>query len=76
MGVKIPQLDFDAWKSQLFKDCERQGQLLAHNNLVDSCLKLLWESGAEPTVRAITHSGGKRQIAKVNRRLTQKKLSG
>ena len=46
-------LAFDLWKLKLRKDCERQGKLLAFDAIGDYALRLLWETGLDPTIRAI-----------------------
>lgn len=48
-------LSFEAWKSQLRKDCELNDKVDAFNALGDYVLKLLWEQCAEPTCDAISH---------------------
>jgi len=47
------QLPFEVWRLRLRDDCLRQDRLLAFNILGDECLRLLWEDGNEPSVRAI-----------------------
>jgi hypothetical protein len=49
-------IDFDGWKLQLRRDCQSQDKLLAFNALSDSVLRLLWERGLDPSVRAIIGS--------------------
>jgi hypothetical protein len=49
-------IDFDGWKLQLRHDCQRQDKLLAFNALSDSVLRLLWERGVAPSVKAIVDS--------------------
>jgi hypothetical protein len=48
-----PALAFEIWKTQLEKDCERNHKLLAFSSMGDTVLKLLWDSGLEPTVQSI-----------------------
>lgn len=45
--------DFDPWKLALRRDCERLDKVRAFDSLTDPILKLLWESGLDPTVQAI-----------------------
>jgi hypothetical protein len=52
-----PPVGFDAWKTLLRNDCKNNDKLVAFDCLGDYVLKLLWESGVEPTVRAITSDG-------------------
>ena len=52
-----PTLSLDIWKMRLREDCERQGKLSEFSNLGDFVLKLLWETGLDPTVQAIADSG-------------------
>jgi hypothetical protein len=61
--MNSPQLTFDVWKAQFSKDCERQGKLFAYNSLGEFCLKVLWESGLEPSVKAISKEDEKNRIA-------------
>jgi hypothetical protein len=49
-----PRLAFEVWKEQLREDCERDSKLRCFNALDDLCLRLLWETGVEPLVQAIT----------------------
>jgi len=51
-----PALNFECWKAQLRKDCELVGKLLAFDNLGEYTLKLFWEYGLPPTLRAIVGS--------------------
>ena len=50
---EIPPVAFDVWKLQLHKDCELRDKLPAFNAIGNEVLRLLWETGLEPTVRAI-----------------------
>ena len=45
--------NFRVWKRQFRKDCELHEKLNAYVVLGDSVLRLLWESGVAPTVRAV-----------------------
>lgn len=45
--------DFNAWKLILRLDCARRDKTEAFDALTDPVLKLLWESGIDPTVQAI-----------------------
>jgi hypothetical protein len=48
---------YDVWKLQLRKDCEVRGKLDAFDSLGEYALKLLWETGIDPTVAAIVGDG-------------------
>ena len=48
-----PALAFDVWKQGLRYDCQHFGKLGAFDAFGDLVLQLLWESGLEPTVRAL-----------------------
>lgn len=48
--MTLPPLPFDFWKLCLREDCVRHGKLLAFDHLGDESLRLLWESGALPSV--------------------------
>jgi hypothetical protein len=52
--------NFEEWKSALKKDCERHDKLAVFDALGDYVLKLLWQGGVQPTVRAI--GDGSRQM--------------
>jgi hypothetical protein len=54
MGAK---LSFEIWRSRLRENCEREGKLQNFVNLGDYVLKLLWESGLDPTVHDIVNNG-------------------
>ena len=49
-------LTFDVWKLHFRKDCELQNKLLAFNALGDEVLMVIWQSGLEPSVTALTNS--------------------
>lgn len=49
----LPLLTYEVWKVLFRKDCENRGLLFAFDPLGDFALKLLWEKGFAPTVRAI-----------------------
>ena len=49
-------LTFDAWKLHFRKDCELQNKLIAFNALGDDVLRILWQSGLEPSVTALRNS--------------------
>lgn len=54
---QVPQLlTYEVWKLRLRKDCELEDKLLAFDSLGEYTLKMLWENGLGPTVRAITGS--------------------
>lgn len=48
-----PLLTYEVWKVRFRKDCEIEDKLFAFDSLGEFALKLLWESGVAPTVRAI-----------------------
>ena len=50
-------LSFESRKNSFWEDCVRQNRLLAFTTLGDECLRLLWEDGTEPSVRAIIEGG-------------------
>lgn len=54
-----PLLTFEVWRVQFRKDCETEDKLLAFDSLGELTLKMLWENGPAPTVRAIVGSMGK-----------------
>jgi hypothetical protein len=57
-----PSINFKVRKLMLRRDCEARQKLQAFEALSDSVLKLLWESGLDPTVQALIESatpGGK-----------------
>lgn len=45
--------DFRAWKEQLREYCQLQGRHYAFAVLGNHVLRLLWESGLEPTAEAV-----------------------
>jgi len=47
---------FRAWKEQLREDCHLQGRRYAFAVLGNHVLRLLWESGLEPTVEAVVEA--------------------
>lgn len=49
-----PSLTFDSWRLQLRNDCQSTGKLKAFDALGDYLLQLLWMSGVDPTVRALS----------------------
>jgi hypothetical protein len=51
---------FEVWEELLRKDCAEQDKLLAFHGLGNYVLRLLYESGVEPSVAAIAH-GSERQ---------------
>ena len=50
------ELSFEAWKALLREDCEMQDKMLAFEALGDSVLGMFWESGLEPSVKALLES--------------------
>jgi len=51
------RLAFEIWQERLLEDCKRHHKLLPHSRLVEECLRILWDSGVEPSVRGITDEG-------------------
>ena len=48
---------FEIWKARLRQDCEREDKLVAYNSLGEDCLRILWESGTEPSVQGVVNGG-------------------
>ena len=48
---------FEVWKEALRLDCEREQKLVAFEALPDDVLKLFWQLGPHPSVKAIVESG-------------------
>lgn len=48
--------NFDQWKNLLHEDCVKRDRLLAFSVLGDYVLRVLYDSGLEPTVEAIGNS--------------------
>ena len=48
------RLEFGTWKKLLQNDCVAQGKQLEFNNLGDFVLRFLYDSGLDPTVKALT----------------------
>jgi hypothetical protein len=59
MTVSAMELTYEAWKLRLQQDCQLQDKMLAYNSFGDDCLKLLWETGTEPSVQGIIDGGAK-----------------
>lgn len=57
--MSTAELALEVWKLRLKEDCERQDKLLAYGNLGEECLKVLWETGTEPTVQGVIEGGKK-----------------
>lgn len=53
------QLTFEDWKVRLESDCQLMDKVLAYNNFSEECLRLLWETGTEPSVQGIIDDGEK-----------------
>ena len=49
---------FEFWKESLRKDCQRNDKLFAYSKLDEECLRILWESGTEPSVDGIVDGAG------------------
>lgn len=45
---------FEAWKKLLQNDCVAQGKQSESSNLGDFILRFLYDSGLDPTVKALT----------------------
>jgi len=52
----IPPLPFDVWREHLLEDCKRHDKPLPYSRLAEECLRILWESGTEPSVQEIIDS--------------------
>jgi hypothetical protein len=48
---------FEKWKQLLRDDCIGCGKLTAFDGLGDSVLRILYESGLDPSVKAIASNG-------------------
>ena len=55
------ELSFADWKELLRKDCEMRDKMVAFEALGDSVLQMFWESGLEPSVRALLASSSGEQ---------------
>jgi len=58
MIMTTQTLTFELWKIRLHDDCERNDKLLGYNTLDEECLRILWESGTEPSVDGIVDGAG------------------
>lgn len=58
MGQK---LGFEGWKQLLKIDCIARGKKREFESLTDSVLKILYDSGLDPTVHAIATDDGQTQ---------------
>jgi len=58
-SMNTPESALEIWKLRLRQDCERQDKVLAHSNLGEECLKILWEAGTEPSVQGVIEVGRK-----------------
>ncbi len=63
--AKKPSIPFETWKSQFHQDCQFHNKLAAFNALGEDVLRIFWESGLEPRVKAIV-DGASEQSAKPN----------
>jgi hypothetical protein len=52
-------LTYETWKFRFRQDCQLQDKMLAYNSFGEDCLKLLWETGTEPSVQGIIDGGAK-----------------
>jgi hypothetical protein len=59
MAMRTLGLALEVWKLRLKEDCERQDKLLAYSSLGEECLKVLWETGTEPTVQGVIEGGNR-----------------
>jgi hypothetical protein len=48
---------FEVWKTILRTDCAKQDKLLAYDGLGDYVLRLLYDTGTEPTVEGVVRDG-------------------
>lgn len=48
-----PNTDFSVWKRRFREDCYQHDRQTAFDDIGDMVLRLLWESGLEPTVKAV-----------------------
>ena len=46
-------MTFTRWKAAFWRDCEREGKLLAFDAMGDGAMLLFYERGVEPTVQGI-----------------------
>jgi hypothetical protein len=53
MKPRSMQPPYEIWKIELRKDCEMQDKLAAFDAMGEYVLKLLWETGAKPSVNGI-----------------------
>jgi hypothetical protein len=62
-----PSITFEAWKSQLRKDCVALNKLPAFDGLSEAVLRILYENGVDPSVQSIVANGlaGKKSSASV-----------
>jgi len=51
-------LTFDVWKARLREDCQRNDKLVAFDSLGEECLRILYESGTEPSLKGIADGAG------------------
>ena len=58
-SMNAPDLSFETWKSRLQQDCQHWDKMLAYNTLGEDCLRLLWETGIEPSVQGIIDGSAK-----------------
>jgi hypothetical protein len=54
-------IEFRVWKQSLQNDCKKLDKLRAFEALPESVLELLWESGLEPTVKALVENARNKQ---------------
>jgi hypothetical protein len=57
----MDQVSFEVWRERLREDCLKLEKVQAFHNMGDAVLRLLYESGVDPSVRSIVDSGGLRQ---------------
>lgn len=50
---KSPALPFELWRERLRADCVARDRMVAFNAMGDYVLRVLWNSGLEPTCEAI-----------------------
>jgi len=51
--MSAKHMTFTRWKTAFWRDCEREGKLLAFDAMGDSAMLLFYERGVEPTVQGI-----------------------
>ena len=52
-------LTFETWKDLLYNDCIAHGKIEVFRSFGDAVLRVLYDSGLDPTVRAIATDDGR-----------------